>query len=207
MKKTVLASASAIAIMLGGCSWIDSHMPGSSSQSSDQQYNSSQSSSSAQTPAVSGTSQKPAASTSQNASPRMDSDTSAIGSSSSSSAAGASTDQMGSTSNKSMSHHSMAKNSMGSDRVKQAQQKLKDDGEYQGQVDGKLGPKTADAVKQYQQKNGLKQTGRLDHDTLGKLGVNSTTGSGSSAPAVDSSNSSAVPPTTANPPASQTPAH
>jgi len=200
MKKTVLASASAIAIMLGGCSWIDSHMPGSSSQSSDQQYNSSQSSSSAQTPAVSGTSQKPAASTSQNASPRMDSDTSAIGPSSS--AAGASTDQMGSTSSKSMSHHSMRSN-----RVKQAQQKLKDDGEYQGQVDGKLGPKTAEAVKQYQQKNGLKQTGRLDHNTLGKLGVNGTTGSGSSAPAADSSNSSAVPPTTANPPASQIPAH
>jgi peptidoglycan hydrolase-like protein with peptidoglycan-binding domain len=129
-----------------------------------------------------------------------------------SSAAGAGTDQMGSTSDKSMSHHLMSKSSMGSDRVKQAQQKLKDDGEYQGQVDGKLGPKTAEAVKQYQQKNGLKQTGRLDRDTLGKLGVNSTTGSGSSAPAADSSNSSTMPPTaakptTANPPASQTPAH
>jgi peptidoglycan hydrolase-like protein with peptidoglycan-binding domain len=199
MKNVFFAGASAVAIMLGGCSWVDSHMPGSSSQSNDSQYSSSQSSSAAQTPAVSGTSQK--------------NDTSAMGANSSApgastdQAAGASTDQMGSTSDKSMSHHSMSKSSMGSDRVKQAQQKLKDDGEYQGQVDGKLGPKTAAAVKQYQQKNGLKQTGRLDRDTLGKLGVNSTTGSGSSAPAADSSNSSTMPPTTANPPASQTPAH
>jgi peptidoglycan hydrolase-like protein with peptidoglycan-binding domain len=112
----------------------------------------------------------------------------------------------------------MAKTGMGSHRVKEAQQKLKDDGEYQGQVDGKLGPKTASAVKQYQQKTGLKQTGRLDRDTMSKLGVTSTTGSGSSAPAADSSNSSAAPSTPASPPmnanppaatprASQMPAH
>jgi peptidoglycan hydrolase-like protein with peptidoglycan-binding domain len=197
MKKAALASASAIAIMLGGCSWIDSHMPGSSSQASTPQYNSSQSSTPSQTPAVAGSSQAPA-STATNSS-------------------AASTDKMGSDSDKSM-HHSMAKNSMGSDRVKEAQQKLKDDGEYQGQVDGKLGPKTASAVKQYQQKNGLKQTGRLDRDTMSKLGVSSTTGSGSSAPSSDSSNSSAAPstpaspstpanPPAATPPASQMPAH
>src|SRR5665213_1328354 len=159
MKKAALASASAIAIMLGGCSWVDSHMPGSGSQSSDQQYNSSQSTSPSQSPAVADTSQPAASATNSS---------------------GASTDQMGSTSDKSM-HHSTAKNAMGSHRVKEAQQKLKDDGEYQGQVDGKLGPKTASAVKQYQQKNGLKQTGHLDRDTMSKLGVNRTTGSGSSA--------------------------
>lgn len=70
---------------------------------------------------------------------------------------------------------------MNADEVKQAQQKLADDGDYKGKVDGKFGSQTAQAVKQYQQKNGLKQTGRLDHDTRGKLGVG-TTASGSSAP-------------------------
>ncbi len=78
-----------------------------------------------------------------------------------------------------------AKNSsasrMNADEVKQAQQKLLDAGDYKGKIDGKFGSQTAQAVKQYQQKNGLKQTGRLDHDTLAKLGV-AATGSGSSAP-------------------------
>ena len=69
-----------------------------------------------------------------------------------------------------MTGHATTKHaSMSADQVKQAQQKLKGDGDYMGQVDGKFGPKTAQAVKQYQKKNGLQQTGRLDRDTLGKL--------------------------------------
>jgi peptidoglycan hydrolase-like protein with peptidoglycan-binding domain len=88
----------------------------------------------------------------------------------------ATTDEMGPTAQ----HHRSASR-MNADEVKQAQQKLKDDGEYQGQVDGKFGSQTAQAVKQYQQKNGLKATGRLDHDTRAKLGVGATSGAGSSA--------------------------
>jgi peptidoglycan hydrolase-like protein with peptidoglycan-binding domain len=201
MRNAFLASASAVAIVLGGCSMFQSHDQSSQSRpSSSPAY-----SSSSQSPAASASSQAPA---------------SAASSQTSSAAA---TDEMGSTSSKSMSHHSMARQSMNADRVKQAQQKLKDSGDYKGQVDGKLGPQTAMAVKQYQQKNGLKQTGRLDRDTLAKLGAG-TAGSGSSAPSTGSSASdsnsmpsagsakpdAAIPPAnsgSANPPADKVPAH
>ncbi len=66
--------------------------------------------------------------------------------------------------------------------LRQAQQKLKDDGDYHGQIDGKFGPKTRQALKDFQQKNGLPQTGQLDQQTASKLGLNSTEGSGSSMP-------------------------
>lgn len=85
---------------------------------------------------------------------------------------GASTDQNGTMSSGSSSH-----GAMNADEVKEAQQKLKDEGDYTGQVDGKFGPQTAQAVKQYQQKNGLRQTGHLDRRTLTKLGVGATSGS------------------------------
>lgn len=72
--------------------------------------------------------------------------------------------------------------SVSPNQVKQVQQKLKQDGDYTGAVDGKLGPKTAQAVKQFQQQNGLQQTGSLDDQTLSKLGLEQTSGSGSSMP-------------------------
>ena len=73
---------------------------------------------------------------------------------------------------------------MNADEVRQAQQKLKDDGDYTGQVDGKMGPKTAQAIKKFQQSNGLPQTGRLDQQTVSKLGISM---SGSSQPSSSSS--------------------
>ena len=76
---------------------------------------------------------------------------------------------------------------MSGDEIRQAQQKLKDDGDYTGQVDGKMGPKTAQALKKFQQSNGLKQTGHLDHQTASKLGISM---SGSSEPSSSSSSSS-----------------
>jgi peptidoglycan hydrolase-like protein with peptidoglycan-binding domain len=179
MRIALVAGVSVVALALGGCSWMEAHNPLSSNTDTAQN-------SSAQAPAESGSSQAPAASASTSP---------------------ATTDQAGTTTSSpaSTSHHTMAKSRMNGDELKQAQQKLKDDGDYQGNVDGKMGPKTAQAVKSYQQKNGLKQTGRLDHATLAKLGVggSSTNGSGSSA----SDSKSAVPPETPNPPASQTPAH
>jgi len=62
--------------------------------------------------------------------------------------------------------------SSGVDRsqVKQAQQALQSQGLYQGKVDGVLGPETKQALKEFQQKNGLKQTGSLDQRTLAALG-------------------------------------
>jgi len=66
-------------------------------------------------------------------------------------------------------------------QVREAQEKLQSAGAYKGKIDGLAGPQTAAAVKEFQQKNGLKQTGMLDDQTMAKLGV-SETGSGSSMP-------------------------
>jgi peptidoglycan hydrolase-like protein with peptidoglycan-binding domain len=78
---------------------------------------------------------------------------------------------------------------MSADEIRQAQQKLKDDGDYTGQVDGRMGPKTAAAIKKFQQGNGLPQTGHLDQQTASKLGVSM---SGSSQPPSSSSSRSST---------------
>lgn len=54
--------------------------------------------------------------------------------------------------------------------VTMAQQKLKELGYYWGDIDGKLGPITANAIKRFQDKyHGLPATGNLDTKTLTKL--------------------------------------
>ena len=81
------------------------------------------------------------------------------------------------------------------DAVKQTQQKLADEGVYHGKIDGLMGPQTKEALTAYQQKNGLKQTARLDQATRDRLALGQgpatvagakpaaeTTGSGSSTP-------------------------
>ncbi len=60
---------------------------------------------------------------------------------------------------------------VGAEQVKAAQQALKDKGHDPGAVDGKMGPKTQAAVRNFQSKEGLKATGRLDSETRAKLGV------------------------------------
>jgi peptidoglycan hydrolase-like protein with peptidoglycan-binding domain len=72
----------------------------------------------------------------------------------------------------------------------QVQQKLKSEGLYTGPVDGKEGPKTEQALKEFQQKNGLPQTGQLDQQTESKLGLSESSGasSGSSMAPTGSSN-------------------
>ena len=56
------------------------------------------------------------------------------------------------------------------DRVKAAQNALNRSG-ARLDVDGKMGPKTRAALKDYQSKNGLQATGSLDSATRAKLGV------------------------------------
>lgn len=56
-----------------------------------------------------------------------------------------------------------------SGKVKQAQQALQEAGLYKGKVDGKFGPQTKAAVKEFQKENGLKQTAHLDSATMKKL--------------------------------------
>jgi peptidoglycan hydrolase-like protein with peptidoglycan-binding domain len=62
------------------------------------------------------------------------------------------------------------------EQVKAAQQALKDKGHDPGAVDGVMGPKTQAALRDFQGKEGLKTTGRLDTDTMSKLGVEAKTG-------------------------------
>jgi peptidoglycan hydrolase-like protein with peptidoglycan-binding domain len=67
--------------------------------------------------------------------------------------------------------------------IKQAQEALDKKGFKAGSADGKMGPETEQAIKQFQQKEGLQQSGQLDEQTLSALGVQSqnqrsTTGQG-----------------------------
>ena len=63
-----------------------------------------------------------------------------------------------------------------SGEVKAVQQALKDKGHDPGAVDGKMGPKTQAALRDFQSKEGLKASGRLDTETMSKLGVEAKAG-------------------------------
>ena len=52
---------------------------------------------------------------------------------------------------------------------KQIQQALKNAGFYKGSIDGKLGPKTRDAIREFQRANGLKSDGVAGANTWAKL--------------------------------------
>jgi osmotically inducible lipoprotein OsmB len=58
---------------------------------------------------------------------------------------------------------------VGEGTIKAVQTELQTAGLYKGRVDGIMGPKTRDAIKQYQTQAGLQQSGRLDQPTLAKL--------------------------------------
>lgn len=84
----------------------------------------------------------------------------------------------------------------GSTDVKQAQRALKSQGLYNGGIDGISGPMTKNAIAQFQHKQGLKESGKLDSKTRAQLmassnGGNSNAMSGSSGIAAGSANSSA----------------
>jgi Putative peptidoglycan binding domain len=61
----------------------------------------------------------------------------------------------------------------GSDSVREAQQALKDKGYDPGPVDGVQGPKTREALRDYQQKENLNENGQLGPETMDHLGVKS----------------------------------
>ena len=66
------------------------------------------------------------------------------------------------------------------EQVKAVQQALKDKGHDAGDIDGKMGPKTQAALRDFQQQEGLKATGRADADTMAKLGGSSSSDTGAS---------------------------
>ena len=74
------------------------------------------------------------------------------------------------------------------DEIRQVQQELKDQGLYRGAVDGIMGPETKQALRHFQQKNGLPTTAELDQQTLAKLQGNPNAGMGSSMPQTNQSN-------------------
>jgi len=64
------------------------------------------------------------------------------------------------------------------DQVRAAQQALKDKGHDPGMVDGVMGPKTQAALKDFQKSQGIQDTGRLDAETMAKLGIEGRSGAG-----------------------------
>jgi hyperosmotically inducible periplasmic protein len=66
---------------------------------------------------------------------------------------------------------SMTADTKGQAHVRAAQEKLKDKGYDPGPIDGIWGPRTAAAVSDFQRKESLTVTSRLDPETLGKLEV------------------------------------
>ena len=54
--------------------------------------------------------------------------------------------------------------------VREAQQRLADLGYDPGTIDGIAGPRTANALRQFQRAQGLGATGRLDAETMNALG-------------------------------------
>jgi len=81
------------------------------------------------------------------------------------------------------------------DRIKDIQTALQKDGSYDGEPTGKWDAATMDAMKKYQDKNGISPTGKIDAVTLNKLGLGSdTAGKGAPVPAASSSVTPADPP-------------
>ena len=105
-------------------------------------------------------------------------------------------DQTQAQSDQSSQGSQSAQSSQSPDVVKQAQEKLSAAGMDAGPADGKAGPKTQAAVKEYQQSKGIKASGKLDQQTLAALGVGESSGSASSG---SSSGSSASSPSSSSP--------
>jgi peptidoglycan hydrolase-like protein with peptidoglycan-binding domain len=57
------------------------------------------------------------------------------------------------------------------DYIKKMQKELKEDGYYKGAVDGKMGPQTRQAIRDYQKANNLQGQGQFTRETAEHLGV------------------------------------
>lgn len=87
------------------------------------------------------------------------------------------------------------------DQVADMQRKLNDQGFSAGQVDGLWGPDTSAALRRYQAKHGLQQTGQLDQGALAALGAASAT----AVPAASPTQATAAPAQAVPTPASPAP--
>lgn len=59
-------------------------------------------------------------------------------------------------------------------QITEVQTKLKSDGKYQGGTDGRYNDDFRDSLKNYQETNDLDKTGKLDEETLVKMGIELT---------------------------------
>ena len=92
----------------------------------------------------------------------------------------------------------MGAQSQSSGAVREAQQALQQKGYDVGPIDGVMGPKTSAALREFQQAQGLKASGRLDQQTLAALDVQSGAGglpssSDKTSPSPESTSSGATP--------------
>jgi peptidoglycan hydrolase-like protein with peptidoglycan-binding domain len=58
--------------------------------------------------------------------------------------------------------------------IRQAQQALNKDGFRVGRADGRLGPETEAAIKQFQQSKQIQPSGQLDQQTMADLGLDTS---------------------------------
>lgn len=80
------------------------------------------------------------------------------------------------------------------ERITEIQQALAKDGSYNATPSGKWDDATVDAMKRFQETNGLNPSGKLDAKTLQKLGLgSSTSGVAAPMPSANSSVSANVP--------------
>ena len=70
----------------------------------------------------------------------------------------------------------------GDANVRSAQQALRDQGFNPGPIDGRMGPRTSAAIRDYQTKQGLTANGQLDDPTMDKLGVKTANASPATEP-------------------------
>lgn len=91
------------------------------------------------------------------------------------------------------------------DRIKEIQSALQREGAYDGQPTGKWDAATADAMRKYQDKNGINPTGKIDALSLEKLGLGSqTAGKGAPVPVASApAPAASSPAASADPPAKQ----
>jgi hypothetical protein len=59
-------------------------------------------------------------------------------------------------------------------KIRQVQQALDKDGFNTGRTDGRWGPKTANAIKQFQQSKQIQSNGQLDQQTVADLGLDTS---------------------------------
>lgn len=60
--------------------------------------------------------------------------------------------------------------------VRRAQTALKDQGYYEGEIDGTMSPRTSGALRTYQREHNLQETGDLDPETAKRLGITRVAG-------------------------------